>query len=62
MLCHLLKGGNVVDLPHLGKRSVVESKHEKGHYLWWSFLGWHDCNTNEDRIIRESLRAADQKQ
>jgi hypothetical protein len=41
----------IVALPHIGRVLVVETKSERGHFLWLSRFGWHDCTRTEDRLI-----------
>lgn len=45
-----------VILPHLGRRDVRESPVGSGQFQWYTLLGWHDCNPNENRIIQEYIR------
>lgn len=37
-----------------GVRAIMEDPHEKGHYLWASSFGWHDCHPSEDRLIADT--------
>lgn len=51
--------GRAIDLPGLGLRLVMECSLEPGHYVWWSFFGWHDCTPCEDSIIGRKIYGTD---